>query len=161
MLIRTGSIAEFYGLIPKVPELNQNHTFRHYKTRLEGKIWLILIAERNNEVCGFKVGYGIDDKIFYSWVGGVMPNYRRAGVAQALLDAQESWAWVNNFHTIKVKTSLGFPAMISFLESNEYKLHESWEEAQLYSKHRPNNGFNRTPVSFAAAKPVRFDGGAG
>jgi ribosomal protein S18 acetylase RimI-like enzyme len=161
MRIRTGNIAEFYGFISKVPELNQNYPSRHYRTRLEGKVSLILIAETNSEICGFKVGYGIDDKTFYSWVGGVSPKYRRVGVAQALLDTQESWVWANDFRTIRVKTSLKYPAMIRFLESNEYKLHERIEDALLYSKHRPNKGFNRTPESSRPAKPGEFGGGAG
>jgi len=38
---------------------------------------------------------------------------------------------------------------------------ESFIQSRLNGSDRPNKGFNRTPVSSAAAKPVELSGGAG
>lgn len=141
--VLTGRIEEFVALIPKVPELNQAHAFCHYQTRLDGKRHLILIARKAGEVCGFKVGYELDDSIFYSWVGGVLPAHRRSGVAQALLDAQESWVWSYPYQAIRVKTSAKFPAMILFLEKNAYQLQMRRESTLVYAKQRTASGFKR------------------
>ncbi len=46
---------------------------------------LILEARIHNEPVGFKVGYRENQKIFYSAKGGILPDYRRQGIALHLL----------------------------------------------------------------------------
>lgn len=47
---------------------------------------LMLVAYHHNEPVGFKVGYAESGDVFYSAKGGVMPAYRRQGIARHLLD---------------------------------------------------------------------------
>jgi ribosomal protein S18 acetylase RimI-like enzyme len=46
------------------------------------RIW---VARSHGDVVGFKVGYRESRTVFYSAKGGVHPDYRRLGIARALL----------------------------------------------------------------------------
>ena len=48
---------------------------------------LILVAHSEDTAVGFKLGYQLDPRSFYSAKGGVRAPYRRQGVARALLYA--------------------------------------------------------------------------
>ena len=49
---------------------------------------LLLFARHRAEVVGFKLGYRRGARLFYSWLGGVHPSARRAGVAVELMRRQ-------------------------------------------------------------------------
>ncbi len=48
---------------------------------------LILLAQVENQPVGFKIGYRFKAKTYYSAKGGVMADFRRQGIARALLHA--------------------------------------------------------------------------
>lgn len=50
--------------------------------------FLMLLALEDDEVVGFKIGYEVEDGIFYSWLGGVDPQHRRKGIAMDLMERQ-------------------------------------------------------------------------
>ena len=49
---------------------------------------LVLLAIEDGRVVGFKIGYDIEERVFYSWVGGVDPTFRRNGIAMQLIERQ-------------------------------------------------------------------------
>ncbi|TON38836.1 GNAT family N-acetyltransferase, partial [Vibrio parahaemolyticus] len=95
--------------------------------RLGDKNSLILVAEKNGAIVGFKIGYELDEDTFYSWFGGVAPQARNEGVAQMLLEAQEEWVAEQGYKTLKVKSRNQFPAMLRLLLRNGYLI-EKFEE---------------------------------
>lgn len=50
--------------------------------------FLMLLALEEQQVVGFKIGYEVEDEIFYSWLGGVDPQFRRNGIAMQLMTRQ-------------------------------------------------------------------------
>ena len=52
----------------------------------------LLLARRDGELVGYKVGYGESRATFYSAKGGVLPQHRRLGIARALLYRMEDEA---------------------------------------------------------------------
>lgn len=52
----------------------------------------ILLAVMAGEAVGYKVGYGESAATFYSAKGGVLPGWRRRGIARALLVRMEAEA---------------------------------------------------------------------
>ena len=48
-------------------------------------------ARRDEMLVGFKLGYAATSRRYYSWLGGVHPNYRRQGIASQLITLQHEW----------------------------------------------------------------------
>jgi len=102
---------------------------------------LLLIAYDEIDPVGFKLGYVIQNRTrFFSWLGGVHTDYRRQGIAQALLETQEQYVRTLGITAIYFTTFDRFPAMIHFGEKNHYVLVKShmdegeikyWYEKQL------------------------------
>jgi GNAT superfamily N-acetyltransferase len=62
------------------------------------------LAFTHDNLIAFKVGYAVESKIFYSWIGGVLPQYRGQGVAQVLMERQHNWCRQNGFEQVTTKT---------------------------------------------------------
>ena len=58
---------------------------------------LILLAMVEDEAVGFKVGYRENRFAFYSAKGGILPAYRRQGIARRLLHEMMSYARTNGY----------------------------------------------------------------
>ena len=43
------------------------------------------------DVVAFKAGYAVSDTKYYSWLSGVLPDYRRRGLASTLMERQHAW----------------------------------------------------------------------
>lgn len=75
---------------------------------------LILIARVEGVVCGYKVGYeyASDTDYFYSWIGGVSPQYRRNGIASKLMLEQHRVAKEQGFKFVQTKTKNKYREML-------------------------------------------------
>ena len=112
--IREDLFHECVDLSFKIPEFNSPYKIEEYKKRCAGK-YLALIAEIDNQLVGFKIGYDrFKNGSFYSWMGGVLPRFRRMGVAYSLANFQEKWADENGFSSIILKTRQKHDEMIVF-----------------------------------------------
>lgn len=122
-VIREASFNELLLIHQQIPEFSSKISMRFYEERLKNTLHLALVAELEGKVIGFKVGYQSDNhKTFYSWMGGVIPEFRKSGVASALAKFQENWARDNGFKEIFFKTRNRFPAMISFGLKRDFKI---------------------------------------
>jgi GNAT superfamily N-acetyltransferase len=123
--IREASLAELLWVHSRIPELPRKASLDFYAERLKHRLFLGLVAEKDGELLGFKVGYQTDTAdVFYSWMGGVRPEFRKHGIADALADFQENWAKEKGFRSVYFKTRNRFPAMISFGLSRGFKVME-------------------------------------
>jgi len=120
MLVRVGTLDEALQVLRGVGELGQGRTHATHMQHLAGRRHLVLVAEQGGELVGFKVGYALDRRRFYSWVGGIHPAHRRQGIAQAVLETQQRWA-AQGYDSIEVKTSQAFPQIVALLERNGYQ----------------------------------------
>lgn len=118
--IREGALDEAFRVHLSVPELYPLQSVAEYNNRIGSKECVILIAEVREAPVGFKLGYALDKSTFYSWIGGVIPEYRSQGIAVALLKAQEKSVADMGYRVIKVKTMNRFPAMLKMLVSHGY-----------------------------------------
>jgi ribosomal protein S18 acetylase RimI-like enzyme len=120
MKIREGSLSEVVTVVTEIDEFIVKENEQSLAQRLEGKRHLILVAEQQGQILGFKIGYELDSDTFYSWFGGVSPKSRNLGLAQKLLDVQESWVIEQGYQQLKVKSRNQFPAMLRLLLRNNY-----------------------------------------
>ncbi|MCW8331092.1 GNAT family N-acetyltransferase [Photobacterium sp. SDRW27] len=120
MKIRQASMAEAAEVLARIGEFAKSADEAALQVRLKGKQPLILVAEQGGQLIGVKIGYRLSETCFYSWLGGVAPEGRRGGVAQALLEAQESWVIEQGFEELRVKSRNRFPAMLRLLLRNGY-----------------------------------------
>lgn len=135
MKIREGSLSEVVTVVTEIDEFIVKENEQSLAQRLEGKRHLILVAEQQGQILGFKIGYELDSDTFYSWFGGVSPKARNLGLAQKLLDVQESWAIEQGYQQLKVKSRNQFPAMLRLLLRNNYLI-ESFEPYEPLSESR-------------------------
>ncbi|MGB3179949.1 MAG: GNAT family N-acetyltransferase [Cyclobacteriaceae bacterium] len=123
--VRPGTLEEVFRLIEHIPEFTGSYPAEEYELRLTDTPHLVLLAEWKDHIrnegsaaegslAGFKVGYEIEDGLFYSWMGGVHKRYRRMGVAAMLADAQEKWATESGYHTVRLKTWNRHKGMLCF-----------------------------------------------
>ncbi|MFC1550429.1 GNAT family N-acetyltransferase [Candidatus Neomarinimicrobiota bacterium] len=114
--IKEDSPNEAYEISLKIPEFSDPYKIDEYQQRLNHRDHLVLLAFDNSErkAVGFKVGYELTSDIFYSWMGGVLPKYRRHGIAESLANYQEDWARKRHYKIIQMKTREKHKAMIAF-----------------------------------------------
>jgi GNAT superfamily N-acetyltransferase len=123
--IRQASPAELLWVHERIPEFPGKASLEFYTERLKHRLHLSLVAERDGELLGFKVGYQSDTPdTFYSWMGGVRPAFRKLGIAEALAEYQENWAREKGFKSVFFKTRNRFPAMITFGLGRGFKIIE-------------------------------------
>ena len=122
--ITKGTIKDCIGVMSQIPEFGDNqYDEAVFKNRLSGTENLILIAVVGNHTVGFKVGYKRDeDGSFYSWMGGVIPEFRKLKIAKKLADTQEEWAKKQGYTAITFKTRNYLKQMLIFALKNGFNI---------------------------------------
>jgi ribosomal protein S18 acetylase RimI-like enzyme len=135
--IKKGSIEDAVSVSNQIPELENPHQKEVYENRMTGKKYLILIAYADKKMVGFKVGYDkFQDGInFYTWMGGVLPDFRQKGIADALAKKQETWITQNGFQNVILKTRNKHQGMLIFAIKNNFKIIK-FEPRENIEEHR-------------------------
>ncbi|MCF1427103.1 MAG: GNAT family N-acetyltransferase [Shewanella sp.] len=112
------------ALMQQLPEFDGRHDSEALISRLQHQSHLALLSFVEGEPAGFKLGYALDDSTFYSWLGGVLPDFRQLGLAKSMLLEQEAWAKAKGYNRIEVKTLNRFAPMLSMLVRCGYQVVE-------------------------------------
>lgn len=64
---------------------------------------MAVMAWRDQDPVGFKLGYERTHEEFYSWLGGVHPDFRRCGIANELLVLQHDWCRRNGYRSVSTE----------------------------------------------------------
>lgn len=121
IIIEEGSIFELYRLLLEIPEFTDPKPKEYIEERLADKQYLILIAYVNGIPAGFKAGY-LNNGEFYSWLGGVLPAYRRLGIAKTLAEEQEKRLRQQGIRAVTFKTHNKHRNMLLFSISNGFQI---------------------------------------
>ena len=136
--IRKGSFEDIRAAHARVPEIDPPRSVSDYLGRVADRDHIALIAEDQGGPVGFKLGYALNALEFYSWLGGVDPAYGKHGVAQALMDQQETLAAAAGFTMIRVRSMNRFPGMLRLLLANGY----------IIDGYQANSGPDDAKISF-------------
>lgn len=73
---------------------------------------LVNAALKDSQVIGYKVGYELDKRTFYSWLGGVDARFRGHGVGSKLMEQQHQYLKENGYHIVQTKTMNKWRSML-------------------------------------------------
>ena len=71
---------------------------RHFRGRFNT---LQLLARLQDRPVGFFLGFELKPTVYFAWFYGVLPDFRRQGVASQLMDAVHAWAKQNEYESIR------------------------------------------------------------
>lgn len=71
----------------------------------------ILVYDGDRSVA-YKIGFAHSVTIFYSWIGGVHPEYRCKGVARELIHLQHKWCKNTGFEKVRTSSENEFREMM-------------------------------------------------
>ena len=102
-----------------------------FKDRITSKEDVVsLIAYQNEIPVGFKIGYRYNENTFYSWVGGVLPKFRKQGIAKQLADKQEFITKEKGYTKLRTKSMNRFKPMLILNLKNGFDI------VQLYTNEK-------------------------
>ena len=134
--IHEGKLDDAVMVSAKVPEFDDPYKRPEYSKRLNSTVHLILTAYDDHNPIAFKIGYHRhSDGSFYSWMGGVLPNYRRKGIAKNLADHQESWAKKKGYNSIKLQTRSKHNAMLALAINRGFQITNRNEKTSNSNTH--------------------------
>ncbi len=119
--IRKGTIKECIACEKQIAEFDYAYPEEEYSKRFKDTYFSIFVAEIDRKIAGYKVGYQKGD-FFYSWLGGVIPAYRRKGIAKALAKKQEQDCRDRGIEKIRFKTYLKYDKMLRFALKNHFTI---------------------------------------
>src|ERR1041384_7071353 len=90
-------IVELYNQIFRPPR-----TVESFRRRYLGRYNILqLVAKVGDRPVGFFLGFELKPLVFFAWFYGVLPEFRRQGIASQLMDAVHSWALQNDYESIR------------------------------------------------------------
>lgn len=63
----------------------------------------VFIAEDGSKLIGYQVGYATAYNRYYNWLNGVIPEYRRRGIAKELMRYQYEWLQGSHYKSLEVQ----------------------------------------------------------
>ncbi len=110
------------AILKQIPEFSSGFSAEEFENRLQNDA-IILVAYFNDIPAGCKIGYNrFDNSIFYSWLGGVLPEFRRKEIAKKLSEKMEQTAKKRGYEFIQFKTRNKFKNMLLFGLKNGFQI---------------------------------------
>ncbi|MBI1375353.1 MAG: GNAT family N-acetyltransferase [Phycisphaera sp.] len=81
---------------------------------------LIMIASSEGHPVGFALGFELKPGVFFEWLYGVMPDFRRAGVGRQLMDGVHAWAADHEYITTRLECQNGHRALMHMCIEQRY-----------------------------------------
>jgi len=73
-----------------------------FRRRFRGRYNVLqLIARVGDRPVGFFLGFELKPTVYFAWFYGVLPEFRRQGIASQLMEAVHSWAQQNEYSSIR------------------------------------------------------------
>jgi GNAT superfamily N-acetyltransferase len=83
---------------------------------------LQMVARIDDRPVGFSLGFELKPGIFFSWFFGVLPEFRRQGIASQLMEAVHSWARLNDYESIRFECHNQHRPMLHLAIELEYEI---------------------------------------
>ncbi len=83
---------------------------------------LQMLARVDDRPVGFFLGFELKPRVFFAWFYGVLPDYRRQGIASQLMEAVHSWARLNDYEAIRMECHNQHRPMLHLAIALEYDI---------------------------------------
>lgn len=80
------------------------------------------VARIGADAVGFSIGMELKPGVHFSWLCGVVPEMRRAGIATQLMQAAEDWARTEGYHALRFECDNKIRPMLIFGIANAYDI---------------------------------------
>lgn len=92
-----GLVTELYNQVLSPPVDEESLRRRFLGRRNVG----LLVAMLDQRHVGFDIGFELTPSTYFGWICGVLPDYRRLGIATQLQEAQQAWAREHHYTTMR------------------------------------------------------------
>jgi GNAT superfamily N-acetyltransferase len=90
-------VADLYGQI-----FRPTRDIEFFKRRFLGRYNpLLLVASLDDRPVGFFTGFELKPSMFFAWLYGVLPEFRRQGIALQLMEAMHSWVAEHDYDSVR------------------------------------------------------------
>jgi len=72
----------------------------------------VFCATSEGRLVGFKAGYAVAERKYYSWLGAVHPDHRRSGIATRLVTLQHEWLTSRGYSVVETSCRDSNAAMV-------------------------------------------------
>ena len=83
---------------------------------------LQMVARIDNRPVGFFLGFELKPRAFFAWFYGVLPDYRRQGIASQLMEAVHDWARHHEYESIRFECHNQHRPMLHLAIALEYDI---------------------------------------
>jgi len=104
-----GSVIDILSAALETPAAGLEADLRYQQQRGPVQAWLAYEGER---LIGGKLGYERKPGHYYSWLGGVHPDFRSQGIAAELMRQQHAWCVAQGYRRIRTQTYNRWRAML-------------------------------------------------
>jgi GNAT superfamily N-acetyltransferase len=100
-----------------------------FRRRFRGRYNILrMIARIQDRPVGFFLGFELKPTTFFAWFYGVLPDFRRQGIASQLMDAVHEWAKDHEYESIRLECHNSARAMLHLaIEMNYIIAGIRWE----------------------------------
>jgi ribosomal protein S18 acetylase RimI-like enzyme len=108
-----------------ITEFDAIYDKSYYEDRYKNTTKLILVAYADDQPAGFMVSYDPNnDGLFYCWMVGVNPLYRRLGILNKMMNYLYDWCKNKGYKKIIIKTRNNRREMLAFLVKSGFNFIE-------------------------------------
>jgi GNAT superfamily N-acetyltransferase len=109
-------IVEMYNQIYRPPK-----DVESFRRRFLGRHnTLEMIARIKDQPVGFFMGFELKPTTFFAWFFGVLPDFRRQGIATQLMEAVHEWAREQEYESVRMECHNAARSMLHLAIAGEY-----------------------------------------
>ena len=109
-------IVDLYNQIYRPPR-----DFESFKRRFQGRYNVLrMIARIKDRPVGFFMGFELKPTAFFAWFYGVLPDFRRQGIATQLREAVHAWAKEEGYESVRLECHNNARAMLHLAITLDY-----------------------------------------
>ncbi|MBQ4850841.1 GNAT family N-acetyltransferase [Pseudoalteromonas sp. MMG012] len=121
-IIKQGTLCDLLHIENDIPEFTSPKSVDDIRTKIDAHKHVLFVAYIEGKPVAYKLGYEKQSRLFYSWLGAVLPDYRGLGIAKSLLLHQEAYAKREGYQVIEVKSMNRFKRMLQMLIAYDYHI---------------------------------------